>query len=91
MIIKPFNAHDIEKTKSNFFLFYGENEGQKEEIIYNFFVRDFKGEIIKYEEKQILENKEFFFEVCLNESLFEKEKIIQVSRVTSKIYDIIKL
>ena len=49
MIIKPFNAHDIEKTKSNFFLFYGENEGQKEEIIYNFFVRDFKGEIIKYE------------------------------------------
>jgi len=90
MIIKPFNAHDIKKTKSNFFLFYGENEGQKEEIIYNFFVRDFKGEIIKYEEKQILENKEFFFEVCLNESLFEKEKIIQVSRVTSKIYDIIK-
>ena len=90
MIIKPFNAHDIEKTKSNFFLFYGENEGQKEEIIYNFFVRDFKGEIIKYEEKQILENKELFFEVCLNESLFEKEKIIQISRVSSKLYDIIK-
>ncbi len=90
MIIKSFNAHDIRKTKSNFFLFYGENEGQKEEVIYSFFIKDFKGEIIKYEEKQILENKELFFEVCLNESLFEKEKIILISRVTSKLYDTIK-
>ena len=90
MIIKSFNAQDIIKTKSNFFLFYGENEGQKEEVINNFFIKDFKGEIIKYEEKQILENKELFFEVCLNESLFEKEKIILIFRVTSKIYDIIK-
>ena len=46
MIIKSFNAHDIRKTKSNFFLFYGENEGQKEEVIYSFFIKDFKGEII---------------------------------------------
>ena len=90
MIIKSFNVNEIRKLKSNFFLFYGENEGHKEEIINDFFIKDFKGEIIKYEEKQILENKELFFEVCLNESLFEKEKIIQISRVSSKLYDIIK-
>tara|TARA_Y100000590_G_scaffold159731_1_gene183239 strand:+ start:1858 stop:2853 length:996 start_codon:yes stop_codon:yes gene_type:complete len=90
MIIKSFNVNEIKKLKSNFFLFYGENEGHKEEIINDFFIKDFKGEIIKYEEKQILENKELFFEVCLNESLFEKEKIIQISRVSSKLYDIIK-
>ena len=90
MIIKSFDVNEIKKLKSNFFLFYGENEGHKEEIINDFFIKDFKGEIIKYEEKQILENKELFFEVCLNESLFEKEKIIQISRVSSKLYDIIK-
>ena len=90
MIIKSFNAHDIKKTQSKLFLFYGENEGQKDEVIHSFFIKDFKGEIIKYEEKQILENKEYFFEVCLNESLFDKEKIILISRVTSKLYDIIK-
>ena len=90
MIIKSFDVNEIRKLKSNFFLFYGENEGHKEEIINDFFIKDFKGEIIKYEEKQILENKELFFEVCLNESLFEKEKIIQISRVSSKLYDIIK-
>ena len=85
MIIKSFNVNEIKKLKSNFFLFYGENEGHKEEIINDFFIKEFKGEIIKYEEKQILENKELFFEVCLNESLFEKEKIIQISRVSSKL------
>ena len=43
------------------------------------FIKDFKGEVIKYDENQILENKELFFEICLNESLFESNKIIQVN------------
>ena len=90
MIIKSFNLNDLKKIKSNFFLFYGQNEGQKEEVVYNYFLKDFKGEVIKYDENQILENKELFFEICLNESLFESNKIIQVNRVTSKLHDIIK-
>tara|TARA_B100001029_G_C15025241_1_gene433198 strand:+ start:131 stop:1126 length:996 start_codon:yes stop_codon:yes gene_type:complete len=90
MIIKSFNLNDIKKTNSNFFLFYGENEGQKEEVISDFFLNSFDGELIKYDENQILENTENFFESCLNESLFDKEKIIQVNRVTSKFYEIIK-
>tara|TARA_B100000029_G_scaffold254625_1_gene251428 strand:- start:865 stop:1857 length:993 start_codon:yes stop_codon:yes gene_type:complete len=89
MIIKSFNIKDL-KNKSDFFLLYGDNEGQKEEVINNFFLKNFNGENIKYDEKHILENKEFFFETCLNESLFENEKIIQVSRVTSKMLEIIK-
>ena len=90
MIIKSFNLNDLKKIESNFFLFYGQNEGQKEEVVYNYFLKDFKGEVIKYDENQILENKELFFEICLNESLFESNKIIQVNRVTSKLHDIIK-
>ena len=89
MIIKSFNLKYLKESKSNFFLFYGENEGQKDEVIYNIFLKDFKGEVVKYDENQILENKDIFLETCLNESLFESEKIIQVSRVTSKLFDII--
>jgi|TARA_B100000929_G_scaffold286131_1_gene270734 DNA polymerase-3 subunit delta len=89
MIIKSFNLKDLKESKSNFFLFYGENEGQKDEVIYNIFLKNLKGEVVKYDESQILENKDVFFETCLNESLFESEKIIQVSRVTSKLFDII--
>ena len=90
MIIKFFNLNDLKESKSNFFLFYGENEGQKDDAIYNIFLKNFKGEVVKYDENQILENKDIFLETCLNESLFESEKIIQVSRVTSKLFDIIK-
>ena len=90
MIIKSFNLNDIKKSKSNYFLLYGENDGHKEEAISNYFLKDFNGEVVRYDENQILENKNLFLETCFNESLFESNKIILVSRVTSKMYEIIK-
>ena len=90
MIIKSFNLNDLKKSKSNCFLLYGENDGHKEEVISNYFLKDFKGEVVRYDESQILENKNLFLETCFNESLFESSKIILVSRVTSKMYEIIK-
>ena len=90
MIIKSFQLNDIKKTNSNYFLLYGKNEGQKDEIIKESFFANFKGEIISYDESQILDNKDIFFETCMNESLFQDKKIIHISRVTSKIYEIIK-
>ena len=90
MIVKSFKLNDLKKTNSNFFLFYGENEGQKDEVIQDCFTNGFTGEIIKYDENQILDNQEVFFETCLNDSLFDNDKVIQVNRVTSKLYEIIK-
>ena len=90
MIVKSFSFNKLNKDQSTFFLFYGENEGQKEELINNIFLKDFTGEFIKYDENQILENEDIFLETCLNESLFEKEKIILVSRVTAKLFGIIE-
>ena len=90
MIIKSFSHNEIKKSNSQFYLLYGENEGLKNEIIQKFFLNDFQGELIRYDENQILENKELFFEICLNESLFEKKKLIIISRVTAKLYEIIK-
>ena len=90
MIIKSFNLNDLKKNNSTFYLFYGENEGHKEEAINNYFLKNFKGEIIKYDENQILENEDVFLENCLNESLFDSTKIIIVSRVTVKLLEVIK-
>ena len=51
MIIKSFEISKINKTKNKFFLFYGENEGFKNETIKKTFVIDFQNEIYRYEEK----------------------------------------
>ena len=90
MILKSFNLSQIKNTKSNFFLFYGENEGHKDDLIQDLFLKNYKGEIIKYSENQILEDKESFSENCLNESLFENEKIIIINYVTAKLYELLK-
>ena len=90
MIIKSFKLNDIKNSQANFFLFYGDNEGEKDDVIKNCFLDVFQGEVIRYDENQILDNKKCFFETCLNRSLFDDKKILIVSRVTSKFYDIIK-
>ena len=90
MIIKSFNLSNLNKMDCNLVLLYGENEGQKEEVIKNYFLNNFSGEVFNYDEDQILQSRDTFFENCLNESLFENEKIIKVNRVTTKLYDVIK-
>ena len=90
MIIKSFDTKNIKNSKSNIYLFHGKNEGLKEELIQNVFLKDFNGETIRYDESEILNNKESFFENCLNESLFENNKIIIISRTTNKLYETIK-
>ena len=59
MIIKYFELKNL-KDK-NIYLFYGVNNGLKDEIIKDKFKKNFKGEIINYEEKEILDNKDNFF------------------------------
>ena len=89
MIIKTFEIGKIKFEKQNFFLVYGENEGLKKEIIQNL-KKDFKGNVENYDETQIVDNKELFFEKIFNQSLFENEKIIIISRCSEKLYDLIE-
>ena len=48
------------------------------------------GNIENYDEAQIINNKELFYEKIFNQSLFEKEKIIIVNRCSEKIYELIE-
>ena len=89
MIIKSFEINKKRFDKENFFLIYGENEGHKNEII-KFLEKNFNRNIEKFDEAQILSNNELFYEKILNQSLFEKEKIVIINRCSDKICEIIE-
>ena len=90
MIIKSFELDKINVKSSNFYLFYGENEGYKNEAIEKIFNINISKNIYRYEEKEILDNFESFFESIQSKSFFEKEKLIIISRVSDKIKNIIE-
>jgi len=90
MIIKSFELDKINVKSSNFYLFYGENEGYKNEAIEKIFNINISKNIYRYEEKEILNNFESFFESIQSKSFFEKEKLIIISRVSDKIKNIIE-
>ena len=81
--------YEIENLNKNFkyFLFYGKNEGLKNETIIR--LNQKKKEILNYDEKEILENQSFFIEKILSKSLFDKDKIIVIKRATDKIVKLI--
>ena len=90
MIIKNYEIPKIDLKKNNYFLFYGNNEGLKEEIIRQKFEENYKDKIFRYEEKEILENKIEFFDNILTKSFFNNEKLIIINRATDKIKEIIE-
>ena len=90
MIIKNFEINKSILENYNFYLFYGVNEGSKNEKI-DELLKDFnKDNIFNYEENQILNDENSFLESVLSQSLFEERKIITIKRATNKILDVIK-
>ena len=89
MIIKSYEIKKINLEHNQFLLFYGKNEGLKNEAL-NFLVKD-KKDISNYEEKEILDNENVFIENILSKSLFEEEKSIVIKRATDKILKIIEI
>jgi DNA polymerase-3 subunit delta len=90
MIIKSFEINKLKLNNHNFYLFYGDNEGLKNEIIKNLFEKNYPNKIHRYEEKEILDNTSNFFNNILTKSFFDNEKLIIVSRTSDKIKNIIE-
>ena len=90
MIQKTFEINKINLNKYNFYLFYGENEGYKNEIIKNKFEKLYSNKVSRYDEKEVLEKKGEFFNSILTKSFFENDKLMIISRATDKIKDIIE-
>ncbi len=90
MIIKSFELNKINLSKNSIFLLYGENEGFKNDIIKNCFYNKFSNNIYRYEEKEILNDQESFFNSIMSKSFFDKKKLIIILRTSDKIINIIE-
>ena len=85
MILKSFEIEKIKIEDKNFFLFYGENQGHKNQIIEEKFKKKYKENTYYYDENEILNNENNFFNNILSKSFFENEKLIIINRATDKI------
>tara|TARA_Y100001936_G_C16037379_1_gene649412 strand:- start:23 stop:1015 length:993 start_codon:yes stop_codon:yes gene_type:complete len=89
MILKSFQLKNILDIKTNFFLFYGENEGLKAEAIQVIINSGFSKTIRKYDESEVLSDYDNFINEFLNKSFFDDKKIIIISRASDKLLSII--
>ena len=88
MIIKNFELNKIDIKNFNLYLFYGDNQGFKDEIIEKICqLKDLKKTL--YFEKEVLSNKENFLNSISTKSFFENEKIIVIKNATDKLKEII--
>ena len=90
MILKSFELNKLKLENYNFYLFYGDNEGLKEDTIKNFFEKKYQNKIHRYEEKEILDNIDDFYNNIFTKSFFDNEKLIIINRVSDKIREIIE-
>ena len=89
MIIKSFELSKLVSHKSNLHLIYGDNEGIKEDIIKDIYLKNFSGEVLKYDEHEILSKKDNFFSTVLTKSLFQNSKLIIISRGSEKLLNLV--
>jgi DNA polymerase-3 subunit delta len=90
MIVKSFHLSNVNVYDFNYYLFYGENEGHKNELINEIFKKKIKGDMFNYEESWILINKDEFLTDLFNKSFFENDKLIIINRATDKILELIE-
>jgi len=90
MIIKSFELNKVKLKNYKLFLFYGDNEGLKEETIRDLFEKGYQDKIHRYEEKEILDDINSFFNSVLTKSFFDNEKLIIINRATDKIKETVE-
>ena len=88
MIIKSYEVNKINPEIHNLLLFYGKNEGLKNQITKNIVKNTIN--IHNYDEKEVLDNEHVFIDNLLTKSLFDEKKLIIIKRSTDKILKIIE-
>jgi len=88
VIYKNFETNKIDLTKDKIILFYGKNDGLKNETIENLVGNEYNK--TQYDEKDILENTNQFLDKILNRSLFDEAEVIIIKRASDKIFNLIK-
>ena len=88
MIIKNFELDKIDIKNFNLFLFYGDNQGFKDEIVEKICQQKNLKKTL-YFEKEVLSNTENFLNSISTKSFFENEKIIVIKNATDKLKEMI--
>ena len=87
MILKSFEIKKINQKIYHLILFYGKNEGLKNDAL-SVLIKNIDN-ISHYDEKEVLDNENTFIDNLLSKSLFEKQKFIVIKRTTDKILKVI--
>ena len=74
MILKSYEINKINQNINHLILFYGKNEGLKNEAL-EILIKN-KNNISNYDEKEVLDNETNFIENILSKSLFEQKKLL---------------
>ena len=90
MIVKLNELTKINLDKKKYFLLYGVNEGGKEEIIEQIQKNLKISQILRFDEKEVINNKEILLTEIMEESLFDNKKIILINRVSEKLVKILE-
>ena len=83
MIVKSFELK--KNLNNNLFLFHGQNDGHKEDLINNLVKKKYETNTYSYTEKEILNNLENFYNLIFTNSFFEENKLIIIKDVSDKI------
>ena len=89
MIIKTYKIKSA-LQENNFYLFYGENTGLKEEVILEIRNKSPDSEYLNYYEKDILQNPNLFYEDIFSKSFFNDKKLIIIKDSSDKFLEIAK-
>ena len=85
MILKNTEINKLDSFEKKIILMHGKNDGLKNEKIDEIINKNKESKIERYEEKEILDNKNVFFDNILNKSLFDDNKLIIINRSTDKL------
>ena len=81
---------NLNLIKENFFLFYGENLGLKNEFKKNLKAKFKDAEKISFTQEELLKDNKLFLREISNKSLFQDEKIIFIDNINDKILALIE-
>lgn len=88
-MIKKF--YELKDFIYSYYLFYGENEGHKNEFINENFTKRFKKEdIFFFQENEVLKQNDLVLDHYKNKSFFSDKKLIIISKATDKSENLIK-
>ena len=82
--------NNIEVLKNNIVLFYGENQGLIQEFKLKIYNKYIDAQILKYNQEEIIDNSNNFFNEINNSSLFNDKKVFLIDKITDKFLEIIK-